>query len=102
MNVQETLEAFRNGLMWIGLSALAALAVCAFLLFAISRKWVRHAFYRIPPVPCVVLLAVMAVCTLFSGKNTNSPPTGIMSPLLPHSTGGTPVVPVVVTPEEES
>ena len=77
------IDAFRNGLMWIGLWALAALAVCALLLLAPKRKQVRPVFARIPPVQCVVLLVVMAVCTLFSGKNTNSPPAGIMSPILP-------------------
>ena len=80
--------------------ALAALAVCALLLNVARRKQVRPVFAHIPSVPCAVLLAVMAVCTLFSGKNTNSPPAGIMSPLLPGLTGGTPVVPVVVTPED--
>ena len=38
MNVQEIIEAFRNGLMWIGLSALVALAVCALLLLAAKNK----------------------------------------------------------------
>ena len=100
MNVQEVIEAFRNGLMWIGLWALAVLAVCALLSLIAKRKQVRPVFAHIPPVQCAVLLVVMAVCTLFSGKNTNSPPAGIMSPILPHSTGGTPIAPVVVTPEE--
>ena len=100
MNVQEIIEAFRDGLMHVCLWALAALAVCALLLLAPKRKQVRPVFARIPPVQCVVLVFAMAVCTLFSGKNTNSPPAGIMSPILPHSTGGTPVVPVTVTPEE--
>jgi len=100
MNVQELIEAFRNGLMHVCLWALVTLAVCALLLLVVRRKQVRPVFARIPPVQCVVLVVVMAVCTLFSGKNTNSPPAGIMSPILPHSTGGTPVVPVTVTPEE--
>ena len=83
MNVQEIIEAFRDGLMHVCLWALAALAVCALLLLAPKRKQVRPVFARIPPVQCVVLVFAMAVCTLFSGKNTNSPPAGIMSPLLP-------------------
>ena len=69
--------------MHVCLWALAALAVCALLLLVPTRKQVRPVFARIPPVQCVVLVAVMAVCTLFSGKNTNSPPAGIMSPILP-------------------
>ena len=83
MNVQEIIEAFRDGLMHVCLWALAALAVCALLLFVPKRKQVRPVFARIPPVQCVVLVVVMAVCTLFSGKNTNSPPAGIMAPFLP-------------------
>ena len=85
--------------MYVCLWVLAALAVCALLLHVAKGKPVRPVFARIPFVPCVVLLAVMAVCTLFSGKNTNSPPAGVMSPILPHTMGGTPV-PVVVTPED--
>ena len=69
--------------MYACLWALAALAVCALLLLVPKRKQVRPVFARIPPVQCVVLVFAMAVCTLFSGKNTNSPPAGIMSPLLP-------------------
>ena len=80
--------------------ALAALAVCALLLQVARRKQLRPVFAHIPPVPCAVLVAVMVVCTLFSSKNTNSPPAGIMSPFLPGLTGGTPVAPVVVTPED--
>ena len=83
MNVQEIIEAFRDGLMHVCLWALAALAVCALLLLAPKRKQVRPVFARIPPVQCVVLVVVMAVCTLFSGKNTNSPSAGIMAPFLP-------------------
>ena len=100
MTVLEIIGAFRDGLMHACLWALAALAVCALLLHVARRKQVRPVFAHIPSVPCAVLLAIMAVCTLFSGKNTNSPPAGIMSPLLPGLTGGTPVVPVVVTPED--
>ena len=94
------IEAIQHAVMWVCLWTLAALAVCALLSLVARRKQVRPVFAHIPPVPCVVLLVVMAVCTLFSGKNTNSPPAGIMSPLLPRSTGGTPVVTLVVTPEE--
>ena len=50
MNVQEIIEAFRNGLMHVCLWALAALAVCALLLLAPKRKQVRPVFARIPPV----------------------------------------------------
>ena len=99
MTLLETIEAIRSGLMWIGLSVLASLAVCAFLSLVAMRKLSK----QVRPVLTherVGIFVVMAVCTLFSGKNTNSPPAGIMSPLLPRSTGGTPVVPVVVTPEE--
>ena len=100
MNLLDVIGTFKNGLMWGCLWALAALVVCALLLLATKRKQVRPFFAHIPPVQCVVLLVVMAVCTLFSGKNTNSPPAGIMTPLLPYPTGGTPVAPVVITPEE--
>ena len=69
--------------MYVCLWVLAALAVCALLLHVAKGKPVRPVFARIPFVPCMVLLAVMAVCTLFSGKNTNSPPAGLMMPHLP-------------------
>ena len=100
MNLPDVIETFKNGLMWGCLWALAALAAWAFLLVVTTRKQVKPFSVHIPPVQCVVLFFVMAVCTLFSGKNTNSPMAGIMTPLLPCPTGGTPVAPVVIAPEE--
>ena len=84
MILPETIETFKNGLMWIGLSLLAAITagcVFAFLRRAVhsavawvwrSRMWVeRFAF-----------IGLLSVSLLFGGGKTNSPPL-LMMPLPP-------------------
>ena len=84
MSLHETIETLKDGLMWIGLSALAAIAggcVFAFLRRTAhsavawvwrSRMWVeRFAF-----------IGLLTVSLLFGGGKTNSPPLLLM-PLPP-------------------
>ena len=93
--------------MW---AMLAALVLCA-ALWPLARHADRRgrpgllhgALTRLRQLALSALLALgiaLVGSVAHSGKNTNSPPAGMMMPLLPHSTGGTPVVPVVITPEE--
>ena len=90
MSVLETIAAIRSGLMWIGLSALAVIAV------GIVGTWLYRGVASAMRRPLSVaritaFLAVSAFCVIRAGAKFLMPPP---------STGGTPVVPVVVTPEE--
>ena len=90
MNVLEGIDALKNGLMWVGLSALAAIAVG--VVGAWLCRGVASATRRLLTVARIIAFAVVsAFCVLRGGAKFLMP--------LP-STGGTPVVPVVVTPEE--
>ena len=90
MNVLEGIEAFKDGLMWICLSALAAIAVG--VVGAWLCRGVASARRRLLTVARIIAFAVVsAFCVLRGGAKFLMP--------LP-STGGTPVVPVVVTQEE--
>ena len=90
MSVIETIEAIRSGLMWIGLSALAAIAVG--VVGAWLYRGVASAMRRLLTVARIVAFVVVsAFCVIRGGAKFLMPPP---------STGGTPVVPVVVTPEE--
>ena len=90
MSVIETIEAIRSGLMWICLSALAAIA--ADVIGAWLRREVASAMRRLLTVArTAAFVAVSAFCVIRGGAKFLMPPP---------STGGTPVVPVVVTPEE--
>ncbi len=90
MSVIETIGTIRNGLMWIGLSALAAIAV------GVVGAWLYRGVASAMRRPLAVarlaaFAAFSAFCVIRGGaKFLMSPP----------STGGTPVVPEVVTPEE--
>ena len=90
MNVLEGIDALKNGLMWVGLSALAAIAVG--VVGAWLCRGVASATRRLLTVARIIAFAVVsAFCVLRGGAKFLMP--------LP-STGGTPVVPVVVTQEE--
>ncbi|MBQ8113227.1 MAG: hypothetical protein IJ146_08470 [Kiritimatiellae bacterium] len=90
MNVLEGIDALKNGLMWVGLSALAAIAVG--VIGAWLCRGVASATRRLLTVARIIAFAVVsAFCVLRGGAKFLMP--------LP-STGGTPVVPVVVTQEE--
>ena len=90
MSVIETIEAIRNGLMWICLSALAAIVVG--VVGAWLYRGVASAMRRLlAVVRLAAFVAVSAFCVIRGGAKFLMPPS---------STGGTPVVPVVVTPEE--
>ena len=90
MSVVETIEAFEDGLMWIGLSALAAIAVG--VVGAWLYRGVASAMRRLLTVARIVAFVVVsAFCVIRGGAKFLMPPP---------STGGTPVVPVDVTPEE--
>ena len=90
MNVLEGIEAFKDGLMWICLSALAAIAVG--VVGAWLCRGVASATRRLLTVARIIAFAVVsAFCVLRGGAKFLMP--------LP-STGGTSVVPVVVTQEE--
>ena len=104
MSVIETIEAIRSGLMWIGLSTLAAFAV------GIVGAWLYRGVASIMRCPLAVarivaFVAVSAFCVIRGGaKFLMPPPSTGGTPVVPvmqsPATGGTPVVPVVVTPEE--
>ena len=90
MSVIETIEAIRSGLMWVGLSALAAIAA------GVVGAWMYRGVASVMRCPLAVariaaFVAVSAFCVIRGGAKFLMPPP---------STGGTPVVPVVVTPEE--
>ena len=90
MSVIETIEAIRSGLMWIGLSALAAIAV------GVVGAWLYRGVASVmrcslAVARIVAFVAVSAFCVIRGGAKFLMPPP---------STGGTPVAPVVVTPEE--
>ena len=90
MNVLEGIDALKSGLMWVGLSALAAIAVG--VVGAWLCRGVAFATRRLLTVARIIAFAVVsAFCVLRGGAKFLMP--------LP-STGGTPVVPVVVTQEE--
>ena len=90
MNVLEGIDALKNGLMWVGLSALAAIAVG--VIGAWLCRGVASATRRLLTVARIIAFAVAsAFCVLRGGAKFLMP--------LP-STGGTPVVPVVITQEE--
>ena len=90
MSVIETIGTIRNGLMWIGLSALAAIAV------GVVGAWLYRGVASAMRRPLAVarlaaFAAFSAFCVIRVGAKFLMPPP---------STGGTPVVPEVVTPEE--
>ena len=90
MSVIETIEAIRSGLMWVGLSALAAIAA------GVVGAWMYRGVASVMRCPLAeariaAFVAVSAFCVIRGGAKFLMPPP---------STGGTPVVPVVVTPEE--
>ena len=90
MNVLEGIDALKNGLMWVGLSALAAIAVG--VIGAWLCRGVASATRRLLTVARIIAFAVVsAFCVLRGGAKFLMP--------LP-STGGPSVVPVVVTQEE--
>jgi len=94
-------------LLCVSLAAWAALCLCRFL----SRCFCTLG-RRVPPAQWGAIAAVMVVCTLFSGKNTNSvqsagvgamgiPPVAMLMHGSSVSSGGMPVAPAV-TPEDMS
>ncbi len=106
MSVIETIDALRNGLMWIGLSALAVIAVG--VVGAWMYRGVASAMRRPLSVARITaFLAVSAFCVIRVGaKFLMPPPSTGGTPVVPvmqsPAAGETPVVPVVVTPEENA
>ena len=104
MSAIETIEAIRSGLVWIGLSALAAFAV------SVVGAWMYRGVASVMRCPMTVaritaFLAVSAFCVIRVGaKFLMPPPSTGGTPVVPvmqsPAAGETPVVPVVVTPEE--
>ena len=100
----EIIEALRNGLMWICLSALAAIEVG--VVGAWMYRGVASAMRRLLTVARIVAFVVVsAFCVIRGGaKFLMPPPSTGGTPVVPvvqsPATGETPVVPVVVTPEE--
>ena len=104
MNVLEGIEAFKDGLMWICLSALAAIAV------GVVGAWLYRGVASAMRRPLAVarlaaFVVVSAFCVIRGGaKFLMPPPTTGGTPVVPvmqsPATSGTPVVPEVVTPEE--
>ena len=104
VSVLETIEAIRSGLMWIGLSALAAIAV------GVVGAWLCRGVASAMRRPLAVarlaaFVAFSAFCVIRGGAKflMPSPSTG-GTPVVPvmqsPTAGGTPVAPVVVTPED--
>ena len=80
MNLLETIETFKNGLMWIGLSMLAAIAVgCVFAFLrramhsAVAWAWRSRMWFE-----RFALVGLLSVSLLFGGGKTNSPPLFLM------------------------
>ena len=74
MSVIETIEAFKDGLMWIGLSALAAIAagvVGVWIYRSAQCAWAR-AWRSRPWLEKGVLAGLLSVCVLFGGEKTRS------------------------------
>ncbi len=104
MSVIETIEAIRSVLMWICLSALAALAA------GVVSAWLYRGVASVMRCPLAVarivaFVAVSAFCVIRVGaKFLMPPPSTGGTPVVPvmqsPAAGGTPVVPVVATPEE--
>ena len=104
MNVLEGIEAFKDGLMWICLSALAAIAV------GVVGAWLYRGVASAMRRPLAVarlaaFVVVSAFCVIRGGaKFLMPPPTTGGTPVVPvmqsPATSGTPVIPEVVTPEE--
>ena len=104
MSVLETIEAIRSGLMWICLSALAAIAV------GVVGAWLYRGVASAMRRPLAVarlaaFVAFSAFCVIRVGaKFLMPPPSTGGTPVVPvmqsPATSGTPVVPEVVTPEE--
>ena len=101
---QVIIDAVKNGLMWIGLSALAALAA------GVVGAWLYRGVASVMRCPLAVarivaFVAVSAFCVIRGGaKFLMPPPSTGGTPVVPvmqsPATGETPVVPVVVTSEE--
>ena len=95
---QVIIDAVKNGLMWIGLSALAALAA------GVVGAWLYRGVASVMRCPLAVA-RIVAFCVIRGGaKFLMPPPSTGGTPVAPVmqslATGGTPVVPEVVTPEE--
>ena len=101
---QVIIDAVKNGLMWIGLSALAAIVVG--VVGAWLCRGVASAMRRPLAVARIIsFVAVSAFCVIRGGaKFLMPPPSTGGTPVVPvmqsPATGETPVVPEVVTPEE--
>ena len=74
MNAQELIYALKSGLMWIGLSALAAIAagvvgawLCRSAQCAWARAWRSRSWFEQG-----VLVGLLSVCVLFGGEKTRS------------------------------
>ena len=74
MSVIETIEAVRSGLMWIGLSALAAIAVgvvgawlCRSASSVVAWVWRSRPWFEKG-----VLIGLLSVCILFGGEKMRS------------------------------
>ena len=104
MSVLENIDAIRSGLMWIGLSALAAIVV------GVVGVWLCRGVASVMRCPLAVariaaFVAVSAFCVIRGGaKFLMPPPSTGGTPVVPvmqsPAAGETPVAPVVVTPEE--
>ncbi|MBR0068225.1 MAG: hypothetical protein IJQ00_11565, partial [Kiritimatiellae bacterium] len=101
---QVIIDAVKDGLMWIGLSALAAIVVG--VVGAWLCKGVASAMRRPLAVARIIaFVAVSAFCVIRGGAKFLMPPattggTPVVPVMQSPATGETPVVPEVVTPEE--
>ena len=87
MNLLGAIETIQTGLMWGGLGGLLLIAAaCAFVGL---RRMDKALCVRLSPTAIGVFAVAAVVATSEAQKR-----------MLPHSTGGTPVVQVAVTPEE--
>ena len=85
MSLLEAIDVFKDGLAWVGLRALAAIAaacVGVWLFRSACGVAARMRRFRswIDSLSCAFLFAA---CILIAGTKTNSPPTGVMPPMLP-------------------
>ena len=85
MSLQEIIESFRTGLMWTGLWVLAAIvAGCIGVWLCRSAQSTTSLLRDLRTwIDGLVFTLLFTACVLIGGTKTNSPPLGLMAPLLP-------------------
>ena len=85
MSLQEIIESFRTGLMWTGLWVLAVIVAGCIGVWLYRSAQSTTSFLRglRTWIDGLVFTLLFTACVLIGGTKTNSPPMGLMAPLLP-------------------